>query len=57
MEVVRQTSYDVNVHMIETPREDTGRRTPKGRPIGEFMDELAERLGKRYGLNDIREVL
>ena len=25
--------------------------------IEEFMDKLAKRLGKHYGLNDIREVL
>ena len=44
MEVVRKTSYDLDVNL-------------KGRPIEEFMDELAKRLGKHYGLNDIREAL
>lgn len=39
------------------PRANTIGRTLKGRPIGEFMDELAKRLGKHYGLNDIREAL
>jgi len=27
----------------------------KGRPVDEFMDELAKQLGQAYGLNDIRE--
>ena len=27
------------------------------RQDNEFMDELAKRLGKHYGLNDIREAL
>ena len=25
--------------------------------VDEFMDDLAKRLGKHYGLNDIREAL
>lgn len=29
----------------------------KFRSVEEFMDDLAKRLGKRYGLNDIREAL
>ncbi len=44
MDAVRQTSYDLDV-------------TLKGRPVEEFMDDLAKRLGKHYGLNDIREAL
>jgi hypothetical protein len=27
------------------------------RSVEEFMDDLAKRLGKHYGLNDIREAL
>lgn len=29
----------------------------RSRSVDEFMDELAVRLGKHYGLNDIREAL
>ena len=54
---VRPASYDVNVNMIDNPIVDTDGRTMKGRPVEEFMDELAKRLGKHYGLNDIREAL
>ena len=36
---------------------DTNQRSLQGRPIEEFMDELAKRLGKHYGLTDIREAL
>ena len=36
---------------------DANQSNLKGRPIEEFMDELAKRLGKHYGLNDIREAL
>jgi len=57
MEAVRQTSYDLEVDVMENPIKDTNSRNLKGRPIGEFMDELAKRLGKHYGLNDIREAL
>ena len=57
MEAVRQTSYNVDVSMGGSPRVDTGRKILKGRPVGEFMDEFAKRLGKHYGLNDIREAL
>jgi hypothetical protein len=57
MEAVRQTSYDLNVNAMRNSIMDTNRRNLKGRPIEEFMDELAKRLGKHYGLNDIREAL
>jgi len=57
MEAVKQTSYDVGVNIMRNPIEDTNQSNLKGRPIEEFMDELAERLGKHYGLNDIREAL
>jgi len=57
MEAVRQTSYNVDVSMVDSSRVNTDRRISKGRPVGEFMDELAKRLGKHYGLNDIREAL
>jgi len=57
MEAVKQTSYDVGVNMKRNPIVDTNQSNLKGRPIEEFMDELAERLGKHYGLNDIREAL
>ena len=40
-----------------SPVVETTGRTLKGRSIEEFMDELAKRLGKHYGLNDIREAL
>ena len=57
MEAVRQTSYDVDVNVMRSPIVDTNQSNLKGRPIEEFMDELAKRLGKHYGLNDIREAL
>ena len=53
MEAVRQSTYDVDVNPIK----DANKRFLKGRPVEEFMDELAKRLGKHYGLNDIREAL
>jgi len=57
MEAVRQTSYGLDVNVMGNPVQETNNRTLKGRPIEEFMDELAKRLGKHYGLNDIREAL
>ncbi len=39
------------------PLLDANQSNLKGRPVEEFMDELAKRLGKHYGLNDIREAL
>ena len=57
MEAVRQTTYGIDVAVMENPRMETSRDNQKGRPIEEFMDELAKRLGKHYGLNDIREAL
>ena len=57
MEAVRQTSYDLGVNVMGNPIMDTNRSNLQGRPIEEFMDELAKRLGKHYGLNDIREAL
>ena len=57
MEAVRQKSYDLEVNVTGNPRVNSIGSTLKGRPIGEFMDELAKRLGKHYGLNDIREAL
>ena len=56
MEAVRQTSYDY-VNVMRNPMVDSNQDNLKGRPIEEFMDELAKRLGKHYGLNDIREAL
>ena len=55
MEAVRQSTYDVDVNVTKTPIKDVNKRFLKGRPVEEFMDELAKRLGKHYGLNDIRE--
>jgi len=55
MEAVRQSTYDVDVNVTRTPIMDTTGRNLKGRPIEEFADDLAKRLGKHYGLNDIRE--
>ena len=46
MEAVRQTTCDMDV---------TVREMVKGRPVEEFADDLAKRLGKHYGLRDIRE--
>ena len=57
MEAVRQSAYDVDVNVTRTPIKDANKRLLKGRPVEEFMDELAKRLGKHYGLNDIREAL
>ena len=57
MEGVRQTSYGLDVNVMGTQGIGTTGRTLKGRPIEEFMDELAKRLGKHYGMNDIREAL
>jgi len=57
MEAVRDTSYGMDVNVMGSPVVETTGRTLKGRPIEEFMDELAKRLGKHYGLNDIREAL
>ena len=47
----------MDVTVMGNPRMETNRDNLKGRPIEEFMDELAKRLGKHYGLNDIREAL
>ena len=55
MEAVRQSTYDVDVNVSRTPIKDANKRSLKGRPVEEFMDELAKRLGMHYGLNDIRE--
>lgn len=57
MEAVRPTTCDMDVTVMGNPRMETNRDNLKGRPIEEFMDELAKRLGKHYGLNDIREAL
>ena len=57
MEAVRQSAYDVDVNVTRTPIKDANKRSVKGRPVEEFMDELAKRLGMHYGLNDIREAL
>lgn len=57
MEAVRKTSCDLDVEVMRDPAVDTAQSNFKGRPIEEFMDELAKRLGKHYGLNDIREAL
>ena len=57
MEAVRQTKYDMDVNVMRTPIKDANKRSLKGRPVEEFMDELAKRLGMHYGLNDIREAL
>lgn len=57
MEAVRQTSYDQDVNFMRNQLVDANQSNLKGRPIEEFMDELAKRLGKHYGLNDIREAL
>ena len=57
MEAVRQSTYDVDINVTRTPIKDANKRFIKGRPVEEFMDELAKRLGKHYGLNDIREAL
>lgn len=57
MEAVRQTSYGLDINVMGDPVVDTTRSPLKGRPVEEFMDELAKRLGKHYGLNDIREAL
>ena len=51
---------------IQNPRQalhNSGTKTVErsvlqpSRSIEEFMDDLAKRLGKHYGLNDIREAL
>ncbi len=55
MKAVRQTSYDWEPNVMEHPITDKG--SLKGRPVKEFMDELAQRLGKHYGLNYIREAV
>ena len=58
MKTASQTSYDLGVNVMSKPVMDTDRGNRlKGRPVEEFMDELAKRLGKHYGLNDIREAL
>ena len=57
MEAVRQASYGFDVNVVGTPGEGTTSGILKGRPIEEFMEELAKRLGRHYGLNDIREAL
>ena len=50
--------------MVVTPTKDQGATTMpfnssntdrEFRSVEEFMDDLAKRLGKHYGLNDIRE--
>lgn len=57
MEAVRKTACGLDVEVMRDPAVDTTHSNLKGRPIEEFMDELAKRLGKHYGLNDIREAL
>ena len=57
MEAVRQKSSDLEVSATGNPRANSNGSTLKGRPIEEFMDELAKQLGRAYGLNDIREAL
>ena len=57
MEAVRQKSYDLDANVVGNPIVDPSGTSLKGRPIGEFMDELAKRLGRHYGLNDLREAL
>ena len=52
MEATRPTS-----NVMENPIIGADSSNLKGRPIEEFMDELAKRLGKHYGLKDIREAL
>lgn len=55
MEAVKQSTCDVDVDVTRTPIKDANKRFLKGRPVEEFTDELAKRLGMHYGLNDIRE--
>ena len=55
MEAVRRTSYEVGLGVIGNPVVTTARRSLKERPAEGVADELAKRLGKHYGLNDIRE--
>ena len=57
MEAARQKSYDLDANVMGNPIVDPSGTDLKGRPIDEFMDELANRLGRHYGLNDIREAL
>ena len=47
----RQAAYTRETNMASHSEHQSSR------PIEEFMDELAKRLGKHYGLNDIREAL
>lgn len=47
----RQTSFTRETSIAQHSEHQSGR------PVEEFMDELAKRLGKHYGLNDIREAL
>ena len=55
MEAVRQTSYGIDVNAMRNSGMESPKRELKGRPVEEFADELAHRLGSHYGLNDIRE--
>jgi len=57
-----QTQNDTT--MVVTPTKDQGATAMpfnssntdrEFRSVEEFMDDLAKRLGKHYGLNDIRE--
>ena len=55
MEAVRQTYYDWEVDYNDRPLIDPNWSGQRGCSRKEFMDELAKRLGRHYGLADIRD--
>lgn len=51
---LRQT-YDWNTNVSERPLIDPNWRNQPSCTRDEFMDKLARRLGKHYGMADIRD--
>lgn len=47
--------YDLEADNSARPLIDKHWRSQKNYSKGEFMDELARRIGRHYGLSDIRD--
>ena len=55
MDAVKQTSYDWDSNIMERPIIDPNWKAQPSYSRKEFMDELAQRVGAHYGLDDIRD--
>ena len=53
--MLKQTSYDFEVDVMERPLIDPDWRSKPTYSWEEVYEELCKDLGKHYGLNDIRE--